>query len=220
MRTTSWIIALMSLTLAQLSFAGTPCRDYVLTDLDSGETVTGCASLSVESNKNQPPQLSPARQQRVRFGWKLSGLSRADLFSRMGLRPGDVLLKVNGIDMASQETPAKLGEILGTNAKLVIVIGQKPLSQAAAAPSPSAANTQIIQITKGARGLTLNTVEPGSYFANIGVQPGDTLLKIADQEVTDLASLQRLEQQAKGMDQVHVVILRQGQEMDMLIKSQ
>lgn len=223
------------LASAGLAHAGTPCRDFELKDRDSGEVVSGCASLSVDSNKKDPPQLSPAMADHKRFGWKVVALNRGDMLAGMGIRPGDVLIQVNGYDMAAQATPAVLGEILGGYDKLIIVVGKKPLVKSAAssaATTTAAANTTlaasatpskgtvVMQVTKGARGLTLNTVEPGSYFASIGVQPGDTLLKIAGQDVTDLASLSRLEKMAKNMDEVHVIILRAGSEMDLMVKSQ
>ena len=231
----SFLVFGLFLANAALVQAGTPCRDFELKDRDSGEVVKGCASLSVDSNKKNPPQLSPALVNHKRFGWKIVSLNRGSILAGMGLRPGDVLLQVNEYNMAAQETPAILGGILGDYKKLSIVIGQKAslaLSPAQTPSHPAAANTTsaqspapnkgqiVMQVTKGPRGLTLNTVEPGSYFASIGVQAGDTLLKIAGQNVTDLSTLSRLEKLAKNMDEVHVIILRAGTEMDLMVKAQ
>jgi len=156
----------------------------------------------------------PAMLNNVRFGWKIAELSRGDVLARIGLHVGDVLLMINGFDLAAQATPDKIAEVLANNDKLVLTIGSKPR---AAGP---ASKVEVTEVVKAGKGLRLDKIPPKSFFANIGLEPGDTILSIAGRPVNDVDSLTKMEKEAEAMDEVHVVIQRGGKELDLLVKVQ
>jgi type II secretory pathway component PulC len=190
------------------------CRDYSLIDADTGEQVDGCVQETVKSTQAKPLSVVPAMLNGVRFGWKIAELSRGDLLARIGLHTGDVLLTLNGYDLAAQATPDKIADVLGANDKLVVTVGSKPRATA------PASKVTVTEVAKAGKGLRLDRIPPKSFFANIGLEPGDTILSIAGMPINDVDSLTRMERQAEAMDEVHVVILRAGKELDLLVKVQ
>jgi type II secretory pathway component PulC len=213
MRTSILCPVLLALLLSAPLRAET-CRSYQLVDNDTGERVEGCAPLSVSSNLSNPLQVVPALHDKVRFGWKIASLTRGDLLARMGLRPGDVLLMINGHDLAARADPAIIAEALAGSDTLVVTVGSKPRS------GPPAQAVQVMEVTRGGQGIKLDVIPDDGFFATIGLQPGDTVLKIGGQSVTDMASLLRLEKEAEAMPEVHVLIRRGGKELDLLVKTQ
>ncbi|MFH1808598.1 MAG: hypothetical protein ABIJ09_07630 [Pseudomonadota bacterium] len=212
-RTTTRALMLCAVFFSVPAAAET-CRSYEVIDTDTGERVEGCAQTSVSSSLSTPLQVVPALRDRVRFGWKIASLTRGDLLARIGLRPGDVMLAINGYELAVRDNPAIIAEVLGGSDKLVITVGSKPRTAPAVQP------VQVMEVTKNNRGIKLDTIPDDGFFATIGLQPGDTVLKIAGQSVTDMTSLTQLEKQASNMPEVHVLILRGGKELDLLVKTQ
>lgn len=214
MRVFSWVLALVLAGAIGGQARAAACRDYTLIDMDSGEQVDGCVQDVVRSTRGRPLAVVPAMLNGKRFGWKIAELSRGDVLARIGLHLGDVLLTLNGFDLAAQSTPDKIAEVLANNDKLVLTVGSKPR---AAGP---AGKVEVTEVVKAGKGLRLDRIPPKSFFANIGLEPGDTILSIAGRPVNDIDSLTKMEKEADAMDEVHVVILRQGKELDLLVKVQ
>jgi len=201
-------------TTATTANASGSCRDYMLYDNDTGERVEGCVPLHVEATNTKPVQVVPAMKKKTRFGWKIAELSRGDMLARMGLRPGDVILALNGYDLASKRTPDIIAEILGNDDKLVITVGRKPRPRI-----DKPAGRTVMEVTQSTKGITLTKIPDDSFFETIGLQPGDTVLSIGGRKVKTFTMLNALAEDAEKMAEVHVVIRRAGQEVDIVVKS-
>ncbi|MBN2358161.1 MAG: hypothetical protein JXR83_01825 [Deltaproteobacteria bacterium] len=214
MKRCAWMLAIGLAGALGGDAAAAVCRDYTLIDTDTNEQVDGCVQEVVHSTRAKPLAVVPALHKGVRFGWKIAELSRGDVLARIGLHVGDIILTMNGYDMAAQATPDKIAEILANNDKLVLTVGSKPRTT-----SPST-KVQVTEVVKAGKGLRLDRIPAKSFFANIGLEPGDTILSIAGRPVNDVDSLTRLEKEANAMDEVHVVIMREGKELDLLVRVQ
>lgn len=202
-------------SLSSPAQASGSCREYTLYDNDTEERVDGCVPLRVDATNTKPVQVVPAMKKRVRFGWKIAELSRGDMLARMGLRPGDVLLSINGYDLAAQATPDIIVDILGRDDKLILSVGTKPRAR-----MDKGADTKIMEVSQIPKGIKLDTIPPGSFFETIGLEPGDVVISIGGHKATNPRVMQQLAEDAEKMPEVHVVILRSGQEMDLLVKTE
>jgi len=213
--------AAMTLCFALLATAGATahasgsCREYTLYDNDTEERVDGCVPLQVDATNTKPVQVVPAMKKRARFGWKIAELSRGDLLARLGLRPGDVILSLNGYDLGAQDTPNIIADILGRDDKLIISVGKKPRAR-----MDKAKGTTMMEVTKNNKGIKLDKIPAGSFFETIGLEPGDVVLSIGGHKVKSPGVLAGLAEDAEKMPEVHVIILRNGQEMDLLVKTE
>lgn len=214
MRVFSCLLALVVAAAISSQARAAACRDYTLIDMDSGEQVDGCVQDTVRSSKTRPLAVVPAMLNGARFGWKIAELSRGDVLARIGLHVGDVLLTLNGFDLAAQATPDRIADVLANNDKLVLTVGSKPRT---AGPT---GKVEVTEVVKTGKGLRLDKMPPKSFFANIGLEPGDTILSIAGRPINDIESLTKMEREAEAMDEVHVVIQRGGKELDLLVKVQ
>lgn len=65
--------------------------------------------------------LSPLRVQGRLAGWRLDSLAGLPALARAGLKPGDVLLLANGVELISEEKIMELPQELAANGRLQIV---------------------------------------------------------------------------------------------------
>jgi S1-C subfamily serine protease len=127
--------------------------------------------------------------------------SPADL---AGLRRGDVLLQVNGIETGTVETLAAAiqGCAAGERVRLQVRRGQEEFpievllgvrpGASAQDPTPSARPFLGVGVVEGERGLTVSRVLVDSPAAQVGVRPGDRLVRVDGRAVGDFEDLDQV----------------------------
>jgi serine protease Do len=153
-----------------------------------------------------------------------------------GIKTGDAILKVDNTDVNSDRDLAKIiGNIPpGKDVKLAIVRDGKPeivTVTLAAMPTdkPEMANTDPakpaandataslsafgLEVAPGAngKGVKIMKIDPKSDAADLGLKEGDTILKIAGQDVSDAASVEAAIKKSGGKKVLMLVKTAQGQ---------
>ncbi len=153
-----------------------------------------------------------------------------------GIKPGDAILKVDGQDVTSDRDLAKIigNYAPGKDVKLAIIRDGKPETVTVtlglmptdrpemanadqAKPATNDTTTSLsafgLDVGPGAngKGVKVLKVDPKSEAADFGLKEGDTILKIAGQDVSDAASVASAIKKSGGKKVLMLVKTAQGQ---------
>ncbi len=152
--------------------------------------------------------------------------------AKAGVKPGDIIISVNGKPVhTSSDLPYIISSMRpGTKVKLGIIrnkkkmtlevtLGTRPSSSEMAAQSGSGVyktkfGFSVSNITpelkakygiKVDHGVVIVSVDPNSFAAMVGVQPGDVIVKLNYKPVKNLADFERIIKKAKDVIFLHIV---------------
>lgn len=161
--------------------------------------------------------------------------------AQAGIRPGDIILSINGADIQDTENLLRSVAMLkpgskanvtvwrdGRSLNVTLTVAERDLTQAGGKPTngevPSSENLLGLKVrsvtTEDIRryrldnnaGLLVTGVEDGSAAAQSGVQPGDILLAVNKQRVHSVRDLaQQIQESEKERGVVLLQLMRQGQ---------
>lgn len=154
---------------------------------------------------------------------------------RAGIKSGDVLLEMDGqplrdwsqfrLRIASMEPGTEIEFLLfrdGNRERVRVTLAERPEEMASATPEQSEGiseelgfsvmdlNDNIrsqLNLSRDVNGVVVDRVQPGSRAQRQGLQRGDVILRVQDQEVTSANQFYRTMQQLKSEGQ-DVVLLR------------
>lgn len=152
-----------------------------------------------------------------------SGAAKASLLE------GDVLVAVEGVLVRSEED---LNEVLalrsaGQEVELELLRGEQPLrirlTLGARPPGPigplrEKAPYLGLAVEERDAAVAVRSVDPGSPAAKAGLQPGDLLVSLADQEVASVRSWLRALRQLQAGDRARLTVTRAGQRLTLEVE--
>lgn len=152
-----------------------------------------------------------------------SGAAKASLLE------GDVLVAVEGVLVRGEED---LNEVLalrsaGQEVEVELLRGEQPLrvrlTLGARPPGPIGPLREkapylglAVEEREGA--VAVRSVDPGSPAAKAGLQPGDLLVSLADQEVASVRSWLRALRQLQAGDRARLTVTRAGQRLTLEVE--
>jgi S1-C subfamily serine protease len=179
------------------------------------------------------------------FGWTirpadgqvvLAEVAGGSVASRLGLRAGDVIVAVDGVEVRSarefNDMMSKLmAERPGETVPVTVLRGEErsvvslqlPTTQAATPPKPAVAPPAVPEDRKDtgrafgmvldttAGGLVITDIAPGSPAQRAGLAPGDTVLKIGSANVDTYTGLLRAFDLIKPAPEVKISFARDGE---------
>jgi M6 family metalloprotease-like protein len=211
-----WLLQLVGVTAALIVPAGagstwaddsTPSPD--LADYKTVET----AATTTISRKEAPPAaalpgyLGVSIDTENRQAAVIAGVDADSPAAQAGLKPGDVLLKVDGRDFKDRDSLFETlrGKLAGDTIELALARGDKPQIATAklaawSRPLPSPTQNRVsvppraslgVQIAAAAQGegVTIEQVIPGSTAERAKLKVGETLLKIDNVALASPAAL-------------------------------
>jgi serine protease Do len=158
-----------------------------------------------------------------------------------GLRPGDVIVEYNGQRVQeSTQLPILVARTdVGKDATLTVLrdkkrvpvtvkIGElKDEEIVASAPQPGKLGLAFQNVTPElaeslgldrATGAVVTAVQPGSPAAQAGLQPGDVILEVNRNRISDVAELQKMLAEAKGGTNLLFLVRRAGNNIFLALK--
>jgi serine protease Do len=206
----------------------------IIADLrENGRVARGWLGVHVQS---VTPEIAESLDLDAPRGALVSKVSQASPASSGGIRPGDVILGVNGQNVSAlRDLPRLIASIkAGADAKIKILragnemslpirIGTAPEAELAAAPGPedaSVAGMKLAELDDAARrrlrldqaegGVLIVGVADASPAARLGLAPGDAILSVAGSPVSSAGDVRRLIAEAKSAERRSVLLLVAG----------
>jgi len=137
-----------------------------------------------------------------------------------GVRPGDVLLSVNGVDLEGRGHYLDLLRNFTRGQKVRIEVarnGTREIVTLRLAPFSDEQALEMahdrwgIQVRAGRRNLLVAGVRPGSPAANLGLEPGDVLAKIGGREQEKVEDFAAAFKRFRMHDTLILLVGRKGQ---------
>lgn len=138
---------------------------------------------------------------------------------RASLQRGDVILRMEGTEVGSPRTYFEIlrGIPAGDSADLQVEREREPIRTSVRAetfPEPRADDLAerllgfAIEETGSGAGVAVSRVGPRSHAGRIGLRPGDRILKLGRDEVTDRATFRRAVSKLRGRRTVLLLVVR------------
>lgn len=140
--------------------------------------------------------------------------------SEGGVRPGDVLLSVNGVDLEGRGHYLDLLRNFTQGQKVRIVVARNGSRETVTLGLAPFSDTQALamayerwgmRVREGRRNLLVADVRPGSPAAELGLEPGDVLAKIGGREQKKEADFAAAFKRFRMHDTLILLVGRKGQ---------
>lgn len=187
--------------------------------IDKGEVSRGWLGVSIQP---MTPELASSFGLERQTGVLVNQVLADGPAAQAGIRRGDILLTLGGkevrgvreLQLLVASTPA--GEMVAVEVLRdgnrqtfqVRVAPQEASSAAAAAPADQDEAFGLSVVAEPGSGVLVVALDPAGPAAQAGVQPGDLILAVNQQEVSDLDSFQRAAKRAQKSRSVVLLIQR------------
>jgi S1-C subfamily serine protease len=187
--------------------------------IDTGEVSRGWLGVSIQP---MTPELATSFGLDRQTGVLVNQVLADGPAAQAGIRRGDILLTLGGkevrgvreLQLLVASTPA--GEMVAVEVLRdgkrqsfqVRVAPQEASSAAAATPADQDEAFGLSVVAEPGSGVEVVAVDPNGAAAQAGVQPGDLILAVNQQEVSDLDSFQRAAKRAQKSRSVVLLIQR------------
>lgn len=187
--------------------------------IDKGEVSRGWLGVSIQP---MTPELAASFGLDRQTGVLVNQVLADGPAAQAGIRRGDILLTLGGkevrgvreLQLLVASTPAGemvAVEVLRDGKRQSFQVRVAPQETAAAAATPPADQAEAFGlrvVAEPGSGVAVVAIDPAGPAAQAGVQPGDLILAVNQQEVADLASFNRAAKRAQSSRRVVLLIQR------------
>jgi serine protease Do len=201
---------------------------------EHGKVVRGWLGVTIQQ---VTPDLARSFGLKIAEGALVADVQKDSPADHAGLRRGDIILDYNGkkLDRAHQlptlVAESEIGEALpvtvlrnGDRTTLNVTIGEMPESELASESSKSATEwgLSVADITPALRqrfdleddsGVIVTGVEPGSLADEAGIRPGDVVMEIDREPVTNVRDYEKSLEKAGNAPHLLLLLKRGGQSL-------
>ncbi|HEV8436700.1 MAG TPA: Do family serine endopeptidase [Methylomirabilota bacterium] len=206
-------------------------REIMTQLISKGRVVRGWLGIVIQE---LTPELAEGFGVRPNGGVLVADVMKDSPAETAGLRPGDIIVefgaepikdvsdlqkRVAGVEPGRPTPLVVIRDKVST--KLTVKVGEQPGEETAATPAPkeetlgltveplTAEASQRFKLTAKS-GVVVTDVAPGSSGDQAGIRPGDAILEVNRQPVTDVESFRRIVASVKPGDAVPVYLQRGG----------
>ncbi len=204
-------------------------RDIMTQLIARGRVVRGWLGVVIQ---DLTPELAAGFGVKEDAGVLVSEVMKDGPAAGAGLRPGDIIGEFNGVpvkdvtDLQKRVAAVEPGRAVPMTVTrdrkavpLTVTVGEQPSDEAAAAEEDRVLGLTVEPLTPDTarenrlavrQGLLVTDVDPGSPGAEAGIRPGDAIVEVNRQPVSDVAALQRVVAGLQPGQSVPVYLQRGG----------